>query len=112
MMAAVGSQQVGCSYIVALNISYLLQAQQEQQTDEKVHYLSMLAGRLLMTSSSSEASTDSQPGWQKDQRVGLAEDMDVQAIVEEEEALMECLYWEDSALIESWGCLVSKSGES
>jgi hypothetical protein len=32
--------------------------------------LRMLAGKTLMACSSSEASIDSQPGWQKDQLVG------------------------------------------
>jgi len=96
-MAVVGSKQEGCSCIVALNTSFQLQAQKEQQTDGKVHYWSTLAGRLLMVRSNSEAYTDSQPDWQRAQGVELAESMDVQAVVAGEEALTGCLYWEHVA---------------
>lgn len=91
-MVVVGSKQEGCSCTVASNTSFQLQAQQEQQTDGKVHYLSMLAGRLLMVGSSSEANMDSQPDWQNAQGVESAESTDAQAVVAGEEALMGCSY--------------------
>lgn len=80
---------------MALNTSYQLQVQQEQQIDGKAHYLSTLAGRLLMVGNSSEANMDTQPGWQKAQGAELAES--IQAVVVGEEDLTECLYLEHVA---------------
>lgn len=96
-MAVVGLKQEGCSCIVVSNTSFQLQAQQEQQTDGKVHYWSTLAGRLLTVGNSFEAYMDSQPDWQKAQGVESAESTDVQAVVVGEEALTGCSYWEHVA---------------
>jgi hypothetical protein len=49
----------------------------------------------VVVHSSLEASKGSQPNWQKAPGVELAESTDVQAIVEGEMALTECLCWED-----------------